>query len=82
MSAWTGLESVMLALRTSGLEPFPRPGFNARLWFFMMVSRRAMPGRMLLRPPPKPAMKWYTTPPVRTMWSQARAGLSSRTGVP
>ena len=52
MSAWTGLVEFMLALRTLGLEPLPMPGFRARLWFFMMVSRPAMPGRMLLRPPP------------------------------
>ena len=82
MSAWTGLESLRLALRTSGLEPAPRPGFRAKLWFFIMVSRPAMPGRMLLRPPPKPAMKWYTTPPVRMILSQAMARLSSHTGVP
>ena len=57
MSAWKGFDPVRFALRTIGLEPLPKPSLSARLWFFMIVSRPAMPGRTYLRPPPYPARK-------------------------
>ena len=73
----------------SAMRPFPTRGYvrsscgsSDSAWFCRMVHSALIPGRMLLRPPPKPAMTWYVAAPRQTQISARAAMPLTATSVP
>ncbi len=56
MSSCTGFP-IMFPEHISSLTPLPRPSFKESEWFFDIVSKEAIPGRIDFFPPAQPTRK-------------------------
>ena len=79
MSSCRGLP-LSTALPMAGLE-WGSLGSSEWAWFCWMVFMEAMPGRMLLRPPPKPAITCWVAAPRATTLRPTASGFTT-TSVP